>query len=426
MTIVPAPLENAIQAIKSGDKATGRRLLAEALRVDPRNEQAWLWMSGVVDSDEQRRQCLERVLAINPANALARQGLAALQHKALASSAADDRPGPPGLPGRVVPPGGAAQKGSRTVLTTAGIGVLLCCVALLLGGGLYAYRFFSPYIPPPEMLTISRTHPIVYDGGAGFSRDLYAITLNGSDPRLLFSPGGIKSCENPVWSPDGSRVAFVSDKDGNYEIYVLRLDGSGVSNVTNHPAFDADPAWSPDGTRIAFVSDRADGSEIFVMNADGSGVRQLTDMREYSYEPDWSPDGGRIAFAAEGRDDQGKRHYEIFVMSAAGSARTQLTYDRADGRNPAWSPDGTRIAFTSRRDGEAQVHVMNSDGSHPLNLTNHPGGGEAPTWSPDGAYIAFMAARDENWDIYVMKADGSGQTRLTQSRGYDGNPAWKP
>jgi tricorn protease-like protein len=423
MTTTSALLQTAIQAIKSGDRATGQRLLAEALRADPGNEQAWLWMSGVVDSDEQRQQCLKRVLAINPANALARQGLAALKHKAPASPTPDAQSG---LPSRVAPPGGAAQKGSRTVLTTASIGVLLCCVASLLGGGIYAYRFFSSYIPPAEMLTISRTHPIVYDGGEGFSRDLYAITPDGSDPRLLFSPGGIKSCENPVWSPDGSCVAFVSDKDGNYEIYVLRLDGSGVSNVTNHPAFDVDPAWSPDGTRIAFVSDRADGHEIFVMNADGSDVRQLTDMPEYSYEPDWSPDGGRIAFAAEGQDDQGKRHYEIFVMSADGSRRIQLTHDRADDRDPAWSPDGTRIAFTSRLDGEAQVHVMNSDGANPLNLTNHPGGGEAPTWSPDGAYIAFMAARDENWDIYIMKADGAGQTRLTRSGGYDGNPAWKP
>jgi hypothetical protein len=213
MTTTSTLLQTAIQAIKAGDKATGRRLLAEALRADPGNEQAWLWMSGVVDSDEQQRQCLERVLVINPANALARQGLAALQHKAPASPMPDAQSG---LPNRGVPPGGAARKGGRTVLATAGIGLLLCCVASLLGGGIYAYRFFSPYIPPPEMLTISRTHPIVYDGGAGFSRDLYAITLDGSDPRLLFSPGGIKSCENPVWSPDGSRVAFVSDKDGKY------------------------------------------------------------------------------------------------------------------------------------------------------------------------------------------------------------------
>lgn len=92
-----------------------------------------------------------------------------------------------------------------------------------------------------------------------------------------------------AWSPDGRKIAFVSYRDGNMEIYVMNADGSGVTRLTNHPGSDAHPAWSPDGRKIAFQSDRDGNSEIYVMNADGSGVTRLTYSPAYDGEPAWSP-----------------------------------------------------------------------------------------------------------------------------------------
>jgi len=117
----------------------------------------------------------------------------------------------------------------------------------------------------------------------------------------------------PAWSPDGQRIAFESDRDGDREIYVMNADGSGVTRLTDHDAPDALAAWSPDGQRIAFMSARDGDFDIYVMNADGSGVTRLTDNDAVDWAPDWSPDGQRIAFMSARDGD-----FDIYVMNAAG------------------------------------------------------------------------------------------------------------
>ena len=102
--------------------------------------------------------------------------------------------------------------------------------------------------------------------------------------------------QTPAWSPDGRKLAFVSRRDGNSEIYVINADGSGQENLTQHPARDSHPSWSRDGRKLAFVSRRDGNSEIYVMNADGSGLRNVTRAPSNDLGPAWSPDGGAIAF----------------------------------------------------------------------------------------------------------------------------------
>jgi type II secretory pathway pseudopilin PulG len=120
------------------------------------------------------------------------------------------------------------------------------------------------------------------------------------------------------------RIAFISDRDGNDEIYVMNADGSGVTRLTNNPAYDGWPAWSPDGRRIAFASNRDGNPEIYVMNADGSGVTRLTNNPADDWAPSWSPDGRRIIFVSN-RDG----NYEIYVMNSDGSGVTRLTNNPA-------------------------------------------------------------------------------------------------
>ena len=230
----------------------------------------------------------------------------------------------------------------------------------------------------------------------------------------------------PAWSPDGSRIAFVSDRDGSVDIYAMKADGTGVTRLTRDAAWDLFPAWSPDGSRIALSSDRDGNPEIYVMNADGTGMMRLTrgSPEGESGQPTWSPDGSGIAFASE-RDG----NFDIYVMNADGTGVTRLTRDAGWDYFPAWSPDGSRIAFVSDRDDGfyEQIHVMNADGTGVTRLTSvSPWFDGSPAWSPDGSRIAFDSDRDGDFDIYVMNADGTGVTRLTRHSADDGLPSWSP
>jgi dipeptidyl aminopeptidase/acylaminoacyl peptidase len=201
----------------------------------------------------------------------------------------------------------------------------------------------------------------------------------------------------------------------------MASDGSGPIRLTNYHAGDYAPAWSPDGTRIAFASSREGNFEIYTMAPDGSAPTRLTYSDTTDDAPAWSPDGTRIAFASS-RDGNS----EIYTMAVDGSALTRLTYSDTTDDAPAWSPDGTRIAFASDRDrGNREIFTMAGDGSGVTRLTNGARIDGDPAWSPDGTRIAFVSDRDGKSEIYTMAADGSGPTRLTNNAAWDGQADWQ-
>ena len=213
------------------------------------------------------------------------------------------------------------------------------------------------------------------------------------------------------------RIVFTSLRDGNAEIYVMDADGGNQENLTNHPAYDAQPDWSPDGTKIAFVSSRNGGtSQIHIMDADGKNVIRLTDGPGRASYPDWSPDGGKIAFSVEGRE------YHIDVIDADGRTREKLE-DQA--LYPSWSPDGKQIACVSFGDGHGDIYVMGADGQG-LKRVARGLGGDRPSFSPDGRRIAYIAEHDGFGHIYVVGADGKNPVRLTHNEESHRAPAWSP
>lgn len=218
------------------------------------------------------------------------------------------------------------------------------------------------------------------------------------------------------------KIAFVSNRDGNKEIYVMGTDGKNQTRLTQNQTDDTSPDWSPDGKRIAFRSSRDGDYEIYIMDVDGKNQIRLTQNQARDQNPAWSPDGKRIVFASRQNDG----NLGIYVMDMDGKNQTRLTQNKADDQNPAWSPDGKRIAFDSDRDGNKQIYVMDVDGKNQIRLTHNKANDQNPAWNPDGKKITFDSTRDGNEQIYVMDADGKNQTNLTQNKSNDGMPAWSP
>ncbi len=246
-----------------------------------------------------------------------------------------------------------------------------------------------------------------------------------------------------------ARIAFASDRDGNYEIYVMTADGGDLRRLTNNRATDHSPSWSPDGKRIVFMSardghiDANHGSptfEIYVMAADGSNPRNLTNNPHYDMSPSWSPDGKQIVFASLSRfalDEDPALYFDIYVMAADGGNPHNLTNSPNDDRFPSWSPDGGQIVFSARRDGHFEnehaityeIYVMEADGMNQQRLTENRSNDWDPVWSPDGNRIAFASDRKgdlQNFEIYVMDADGGNEQKLTENRENDRFPSWSP
>lgn len=290
--------------------------------------------------------------------------------------------------------------------------------------------------------------------------DIYTVNPDGSSPiRITDDQGHANNPDGPTydfdqaWSPDGSKLAFTSNRDGDsFEIFTMNADGSNVQRLTNDLIDESQPAWSPDGTKIAFT--RGSGCAIvvkpqlkpaaddpclpyvYVMNSDGSNQVELSTIGGDS-GPLWSPDGSKIAFTnyLPNLPDSN----EIYVMNADGSNRVRLTTNVAVDYVSSWSPDGSKLAFASNRDTPPkgayrfQLYTMNADGSNQTRLTNDLFDDNYPVFSPDGILIAFQRGQSspvnpaDNTEIFVMNTDGSNQTNITNNRADDfGPPAWQP
>jgi hypothetical protein len=279
--------------------------------------------------------------------------------------------------------------------------------------------------PAPVASTPPAAEPtdrIVFASNRSGNFDLY--TVDPRDPTdvqaLLSQPG---DDNNPVWSPDGRRIAFTADPDGNgrKQIYVVNVDGGNPQPLTTDTnADDDDPSWSPDGKQIVFTSNRNDANnrDVYLMEADGTNLQPLLVTPSSEDDPEWSPDGATLAFVRRGAG--------IFMLDMRSRAvRPLIAEPTAD--DPAWSPDGKRLAFTSITDGAEDIYVTNTDGSNRQRLTTAPGYDTDPAWSPDGTSIVFAYnERGRSADIFIVNANGGERRPFVQGNGRDIIPVWSP
>ncbi len=264
--------------------------------------------------------------------------------------------------------------------------------------------------------------------------------------------------EKPIFS---SKIVFVSDRDGNMEIYMMDWDGFNQTRLTFNNVVDMLPSISPykeiiaytsyrkmnpdlylynimegknmavfskglnysadffpDGKRIAFVSSMDGNAEIYTANVDGTNLRRLTFNPSIDTSPSWSPSGREIAFTS---DRSGSP--QIYIMDADGTNVRRISFEGSYNDSPAWSPDGDRIAYVSRINSVFDIYVYNLRNNTVIKLTEEAGRNENPTWSPDGRHIAFASNRSGTYQIYIVDYDGSNLRRLTNS-GNNKMPKW--
>lgn len=202
---------------------------------------------------------------------------------------------------------------------------------------------------------------------------LFPFNPRRREPELVSAWPGINTA--PAWAPDGKTIALTLSKDGNPEIYALRIGTSDFRRLTNNRGLDTDPTWSPTGREIAFSSDRSGAPQIWIVDAEGANPRRLT-FRGFDTQPRWSPRGDRIVFTRRGGGG-----FDLWAIAPDGSNERQLTQG-ATNESPAWAPNGRHLVFQSSRSGRSQLHTMLADGSEQQALTRDRGEATSPTWSP--------------------------------------------
>jgi Tol biopolymer transport system component len=220
-----------------------------------------------------------------------------------------------------------------------------------------------------------------------------------------------------------ARIAFMSNRDGNYEIYIMDSDGSAVTNLTNDPSTDGLPSWSDEARALAFLTTR-DEQSISLYRMDDAGLELELIVQDPTLVPStpiWSPDGEMVIY--HNGDTQ---QVNIQIADTSGKIMREISTGSSLNQFADWSPDGEQFIFLSDREGQSAVYIQDDLQGEPVALTDPQFASAMAVWSPDGEQIAFVTDRDGDVEIYVIGLESSESTRLTDSPGFDLYPKWSP
>lgn len=241
-------------------------------------------------------------------------------------------------------------------------------------------------------------------------KEIWVMDADGGNARAATNNKSISSF--PSWSPKGDAVVYTSYRYRNRPwLFMVARGSSSPGRIMRGLSLDHRMyrgVWDPAGERLALVMSLNGATEIHVSKPDGVGLRNLSRNRAIDVSPAWSPDGERLAFVSDRTGSP-----QLYIMSADGSGSRRLTFDGTYNTNPAWSPDGRWIAYETRVGGQFDLWMIDPSGRSNGPLITHRRSDEAPSWSPDSGKLAFTSTRRGRADIYVVDLDGSNLRRLT-------------
>jgi TolB protein len=246
------------------------------------------------------------------------------------------------------------------------------------------------------------------------SGELWIMDWNGSNPKQLTKHGTIAMA--PAWAPDGKQLAFTSFLRGNPGIFQLTPSEGYLRMLWDQGGVNSSASYSPDGARIAFASSRDGNVDIYVMAADGGTPRRITTARGIDTQPAWAPNGRQIAFTSTRSGSP-----QIYLMDADGTSVRRLSFGGYFHDEPSWAPDGTRVVCTTRDEGTFQLATIDTVTSERIVLPG-PGNNESPVFSPDGSMLAFSSDRTGSPQIFITDADGVPHQLTTE--GSNHSPTW--
>lgn len=224
--------------------------------------------------------------------------------------------------------------------------------------------------------------------------------------------------EKPIFT---SKVVFVSNRDGNEEVYLMDFDGKRQQRITYNDYIDLMPSWSYDKEKILYTSYRRGTPELYIFHL-YTGKTELISSGGVNYSADWSPEADKIVYTSS----KNSGNAEIYIRDMKTGKEKRVTFNRIIDTSPSWSPSGDEIAFTSQRSGTPQIYIMDAEGTNVRRITYEGTYHDNAAWSPDGTRIVYVSRIEARFDVYVYNLKNNTIAKLTENAGRNENPTWSP